>query len=510
MKLLKKSIGCGLAAAMLCSIPNVSAAASTQMEQSRLYFSCTVNDGVNPGFIPANECEEISSDTFFVSGNTIFVDDTVNHRIIVYEDGNYSKEIPLEWNMDVKQMYYDPQNDLLKMVYLDLNADDATHLFLTEAHTANGQLESALESEAEELSNAEKVLLEYCFDQDGNLLTQYLDENETADGISLVSEQQTYAFGGSDLSSRIFSVDKDTNQTAAIATSYVQQDNLSVARECILVQQVGEMVSFAVPKDHTNTLDRGCIQSADDGSIYQMNVDESGIQIFQLAERDIAELKEEYLLQRIIAEDDANGIEPMASYKSITKTRVKSRMDTYYKLPWTFNSNRNANKSVTGNPQQVQLPSWLSAYADGRDHSLTNVPYCWGGWNAETFVSNINAGKFAGNTCTTSSGYVSGTVGMDCSGYVSVAFDLPYKHGTSTLSNCFTKVSNANVAAYNIMNKASSHVMIVTKVYTTNGTKYVDTYEESSSAGKIVVRTGRDFLSLYNSGYVPMKYNYIQ
>ena len=270
------------------------------------------------------------------------------------------------------------------------------------------------------------------------------------------------------------------------------------------------MVSFAVPKDHTNTLDRGCIQSADDGSIYQMNVDESGIQIFQLAERDIAELKEEDLLQRIIAEDDANGIEPMASYKSITKTRVKSRMDTYYKLPWTFNSNRNANKSVTANPQQVQLPRWLSSYADGRDHSLTNVPYCWGGWNAETFVSNINAGKFAGNTCTTSSGYVSGTVGMDCSGYVSVAFDLPYKHGTSTLSNCFTKVSNANVAAYNIMNKAGSHVVIVTKVYTANGTKYVDTYEESSSAGKIVVRTGRDFLSLYNSGFVPMKYNYIQ
>ena len=139
------------------------------------------------------------------------------------------------------------------------------------------------------------------------------------------------------------------------------------------------------------------------------------------------------------------------------------------------------------------------------------MPYCWGGWNAETYVKNINNGKYAGNVNTTSSGYVSGTVGMDCSGYVSVAFDLPYKHGTSTLSSCFTKISNTNnVQAYDILNKSGSHVMIVVNTYVKNGVRYVDTYEETTGSGKIVYQTGRNYQSLLNSGYVPMRYNYLQ
>lgn len=100
---------------------------------------------------------------------------------------------------------------------------------------------------------------------------------------------------------------------------------------------------------------------------------------------------------------------------------------------------------------------------------------------------------------------------MDCSGYVSVAFDLPYKHGTSTLSNCFTKISNTgNVRAYDILNKSGSHVLIVVKTYVQDGVRYVDTYEEAKSSGKIVFQTGRNYQSLLNSGYIPMRYNYLR
>lgn len=97
---------------------------------------------------------------------------------------------------------------------------------------------------------------------------------------------------------------------------------------------------------------------------------------------------------------------------------------------------------------------------------------------------------------------------MDCSGYVSVAFDLPYKHGTSGLSNCFSKLGNINnVQAYDILNKAESHVMIVSKTYMKNGQRYVDTYEETKSAGKILCTTARKYQGLLNQGYVPMRYD---
>ncbi len=100
---------------------------------------------------------------------------------------------------------------------------------------------------------------------------------------------------------------------------------------------------------------------------------------------------------------------------------------------------------------------------------------------------------------------------MDCSGYVSVAFDFPYKHGTSTLSNCFSERKNYdNVAAYDILNKVNDHVIIVVKVYSSGGKKYVDTYEENKTAGKVEKKTGRNYQSLLNNGYKPMKYKYLQ
>lgn len=112
---------------------------------------------------------------------------------------------------------------------------------------------------------------------------------------------------------------------------------------------------------------------------------------------------------------------------------------------------------------------------------------------------------------TSSSSRVSGTVGMDCSGYVSVAFDLPHKHGTYTLSDCFTKLSSTgDVQAYDILNKAGSHVIIVVDTYVRNGVRYVDTYEESSGSGKIVYKTGRKYQSLLDSKYVPMRYNHLK
>ena len=121
----------------------------------------------------------------------------------------------------------------------------------------------------------------------------------------------------------------------------------------------------------------------------------------------------------------------------------------------------------------------------------------------------LTQGKYAGNVCTDSTHAINGTVGMDCSGYVSVAYNLPYKHSTTNMTNCFTANSTVqNVEPYDILCKSGSHVMIVVWTYFTNGIRYVDTYEESCSSGKIIYRTGRRYQDLLDDGYIPMKYNY--
>lgn len=219
------------------------------------------------------------------------------------------------------------------------------------------------------------------------------------------------------------------------------------------------------------------------------------------------------MLKRKIEYEPASGVVSSAtntSYKSISGNEVGTRAFKYLGLSWTFNSTKNSNLSATGNPAKVTQPSWLTALADGKNHSVVGVPYCWGGWNAESFITNINNGKFAGNVNTTASGCVSGTVGMDCSGYVSVVFGLPNKYPTSQLNNYFAQRLDNDVHLYDILNKPDAHVMIIIGTYTSNGKRYVNTLEESSGAGKIVQRMDRDYESLINQGYMLRYYEDLQ
>jgi len=191
--------------------------------------------------------------------------------------------------------------------------------------------------------------------------------------------------------------------------------------------------------------------------------------------------------------------------KSISKATVKSNIDKWYTLAWNYNPKKNRDKSVTEKPSNVTAPKWLANYTGDKKYAVKNIPYCWGGWNAQTFKEKISGGSFAGNVNTSNKFQVSGTVGMDCSGFVSVVYDLSRKYGTGELNQCFKKVDK--VAAYDIMNKAGDHVIIVTKVYTSDGKKYLDTVEESKSSGKIVKKSKVAYKTLTNEGYIPMSYN---
>ncbi|MDE7352387.1 MAG: hypothetical protein K2O06_04975 [Acetatifactor sp.] len=82
------------------------------------------------GFIPANEHEKMGSDAFFVSGERIFLDDTVNNRIMIYRGQNFERSIPLSPEMDVKLLFYSNKDDVLKMVYWDRFNENGSLFYL--------------------------------------------------------------------------------------------------------------------------------------------------------------------------------------------------------------------------------------------------------------------------------------------------------------------------------------------------------------------------------------------
>ncbi|MBE5875008.1 MAG: hypothetical protein E7287_11505 [Lachnospiraceae bacterium] len=467
---------------------------------NKLQYSYQVNKDSFPGYIEANEHEEIGPDAFFIAGNKVFIDDTVNNRVLVYSGEEYDKAISVPWYMDIKLMYYVEEDNSLKVVYEDLR-DSYVRQLLAEVTIDTGEIVGKII----ELSNQDKHLTEYWFDADGELVTQYYDGNDTADAAvkqdisdGLYSSELVLASAG--------------KNSICFQSNYYHENNKMKIQERIVISE-GKNVGYALPEKNEGEFNRGNFQFAENGEIYQMVVGEKGVNIYRLyrnmSGKAIGFAEREY---EQIESDNAEIMARAATYKSMSTTNIGLRAMQYFGLYWTFNSSRNSNLSVTENASWVTQPTWLTALADGADHSVVGVPYCWGGWNAETFVSNINNGMFAGNVCCDyTQRQVGGTVGMDCSGYVSVAYDLPGKYGTYTLDEPFEEVINYDtVQSYDILNKPGHHVMIVIGTYVSNGVRYVNTLEETASAGKIVQTTNRNYASLLNSGYRPMRYRYLQ
>jgi hypothetical protein len=114
-------------------------------------------------------------------------------------------------------------------------------------------------------------------------------------------------------------------------------------------------------------------------------------------------------------------------------------------------------------------PSWIKKELIGQQ--LTRIPYKWGGFDSPAvFVERMTKGDLAGDVCTCRDSshndcIVGQAAGVDCSGFVSRAWGLKGKLGTSGLSTVSTVVRDwqsdvTRIKAGDALNKAGSHVRL--------------------------------------------------
>jgi hypothetical protein len=239
-------------------------------EENKLIYSFPVNKENSAGYEPAKEHEEIRPDAFCISGNNLFIDDTVNSRIIVYDNGVYKKKIELQNNMDAILMFYDYTNDRLKIVYEDLYREDGTDLYLY--MTSVCVSEDNKTEKGKKICKNNKIPINYCFDMDGNLITEYLGEPAS---LAYIDEMQI----NRDVLTLGDSISYD------LCTTYENKQGGGIVTEYILKNDLENAGIYAVPENHKDALGRGNIQVTKEGKIYQMVVDLTGIRIYQLCER---------------------------------------------------------------------------------------------------------------------------------------------------------------------------------------------------------------------------------
>lgn len=136
------------------------------------------------------------------------------------------------------------------------------------------------------------------------------------------------------------------------------------------------------------------------------------------------------------------------------------------------------------------------------NHANKGLPYNWGGSsNIDAFELGIAEGKFAGNVPDTKDNGISKyTVGLDCSGLLTICWKLPKKLSTKALRSIASPLESTDeLLPGDILLKPGSHVMIFLN-FTDNLNSYAQIVDSTRSIGKVSLRT-ISILEFFGYGY---------
>ena len=264
-----------------------------------------------------------------------------------------------------------------------------------------------------------------------------------------------------------------------------------------------------------------------EGDLYQMELSKERLRIYMTLFVNLHDYNNNYSgynSVNIKMNETQSITHASSTWSDVSENELFEKMNYYLNgMDWTFNRNKNADPSVTKNPSALVQPSILASLSDGQNHFLNVAPYCWCGFDGLTtrswswedndegnmineihfnnFYDAIDKRAYAGNVSSANVSYMKGTCGLDCSGYVSVVFNLNYKRGTMKENtndpkyflsaypgdaDCedypFVRVNNDSVRKFDILNKLT-HVLIVSEV-----TDYNIVVYEATSLGNGTVR----------------------
>jgi len=208
-----------------------------------------------------------------------------------------------------------------------------------------------------------------------------------------------------------------------------------------------------------------------------------------------------------------------ATQNTITRNDVETRALNMINYKWSYSA---TNNTKTDSPLVVTKPTQLGTTSE----TQTGIPYCWGGFDSldtasyqaawKNFGEAVSQGAYTGNTNDEAGlGYISGTAGLDCSGFVQSAFNIKdYKQSTSTLlSNYFTQINMSDIQHMDILIAAGSHVAIFDSWGYNNSVYGAYTYESTTNTFYGGIQgTKKYFMSMNyinQLGYVAAKYKYL-
>ena len=189
-----------------------------------------------------------------------------------------------------------------------------------------------------------------------------------------------------------------------------------------------------------------------------------------------------------------------AKSSSITRKKIIQNAEPYATHKWYCHYNNIWNRDCGS--AHVRTPSWVAV---GNNIS---VPYKWGGFSSlKQFDQGIANGASAGDSDTHSVASSSCAVGVDCSGFVSVAWGLGTKYCTRCIPDISTEYSSYDdLKPGDVVNYAGHHVRLI---HTVNGNGSFLIIEAAASSTDWRVGYNNYSVADFQGRYLPRRYNYV-
>lgn len=250
--------------------------APIKIEKNTLLYSWKIGGENAPGY--EDKDEKRLPDCFYLSGKRVFLDDSVNQRILIYKDGKFEKSIALEWNCDIKRMYYSATEHILKTVYEDLSCSKGPVYYAADFNVEDGTIISE-----KKISNTKNVLEDFYYQEDGILHTFYLNGSE--DKKEQKNIKKVKKVFSKDIYCDVFYFDKRQDKIDIFCSKTHSLQNGMIQEEWITKVENGKVSMYAVPEPHENVLEAGAMARIN-GNLYQLAVTKEKVSIYALKEKE--------------------------------------------------------------------------------------------------------------------------------------------------------------------------------------------------------------------------------
>ncbi len=254
----------------------------------------------------------------------------------------------------------------------------------------------------------------------------------------------------------------------------------------------GEKVATALPistTEYNHSLPFKKLYIVDSGVVYQMVPEQDCVNIYIVPWQDGAwtRITPEMILKngdpKSICAEELPEENQSEAILSLTPSAAYDRAYYMAYKTWYYN----ASYMHTPDDAQRTPPKQTGTVSKW----LVGLPYCWRGMNGydnDDFVSSsysytyeflyaLEHGQTAGNTY--ASNFLTTVCGVDCSGFIDVAYKIPTKQGTTGLLDYFYTTTWNSAVKGDIGLNPGSHVFMIKYKYTSGGEIYMISTLES-------------------------------